>query len=228
MKRLRLPFVIFLFSAFFLLVQSGQAEKAFVTDTLSVTLRTGPSTEHRIMLSIPSGQLVEILESQEEWCRVRLIGHSQGDIEGWMLRRYLITREPWENRVNDLKKENAQLKMRLTDLEQQFAKTTRRNEKLLKELIEKTAVLDKVEKEYSSLREEAADYLNIKAEYEETQKELEQYRKSVQGLVEENRSLRDSQRNVFFSLGALIVFVSVVFGIVIGRHQKKRKTLLYS
>ena len=58
--------------------QWSWAEKAYVTDSLKVTFRTGPSTENKIVSMLSSGQPVEVLESQEKWTHVRLLGNGHG------------------------------------------------------------------------------------------------------------------------------------------------------
>ena len=47
----------------FALLKPCWAERAYVTDSLEITLRTGPSTEHRVMATLSSGTSLEILGS---------------------------------------------------------------------------------------------------------------------------------------------------------------------
>jgi len=71
---------------------NGLAESMYVTDTLKLTLRSGPSTEHKILSVVESGQLMEILEPGEDWTLVRITNGK----EGYVLTRYLIP-EPTHN-----------------------------------------------------------------------------------------------------------------------------------
>ena len=40
---------------------NGLAETMYVTDVLKLTLRSGPSTEHKILSVVESGQQIELL-----------------------------------------------------------------------------------------------------------------------------------------------------------------------
>ncbi len=66
----------------------GFAETRYVTDLLKLPLRTGPSTEYKILALVESGQQVEVVEPGESWSKVRL-GNGK---EGYVLNRYLVAR----------------------------------------------------------------------------------------------------------------------------------------
>ena len=44
----------------------GFAETMYVTDVIKLTLRSGPSTEYKILAVVESGQQLEIIEPGEE------------------------------------------------------------------------------------------------------------------------------------------------------------------
>ena len=58
----------------YLVVFSGTvfAETMYVKDVLRLPLRTGQSTEYKIIAVIESGMQVEVLQVQEDWTQVRL------------------------------------------------------------------------------------------------------------------------------------------------------------
>ena len=76
------------------MLQPGWAVRAHVMDSFKVTLRTGPTTEKKIIAMPSSGQPVEILGSRGDWGHVRLLGHGVDNREGWMLSRFLVDRVP--------------------------------------------------------------------------------------------------------------------------------------
>jgi SH3 domain protein len=75
-----------------------EAKTMYVTDVLKVTLRTGPSTENKIIKIIESGQRLEVLKPGEQWSLVRLFDGK----EGWILNRYLISSETSNIRLERL------------------------------------------------------------------------------------------------------------------------------
>lgn len=106
----RIPFILAVILGLCFIGQSSWATNAYITDSLKVTLRTGPSTENKIIAVLSSGQPVEVLNSEDDWSYVRLLEGGTTEKKGWMLSRYLITRFPWELQAKLLKKENARLK----------------------------------------------------------------------------------------------------------------------
>jgi len=108
-----------------LIAQSAWAAKTHVTDSFEVTLRTGPSTENKVIAMLSSGQPVEVLDSQGDWSHVRLLGSGVSNKEGWMLSRFLVNRLPWEAQARSLKEENIQLKEKLTRIEKKLTDAVR-------------------------------------------------------------------------------------------------------
>lgn len=218
MKRYRLIIPIALGLCF--MFQASWAAKVYVTDTFRITLRGGPSIENRILKSIPSGTPVEVLESGEDWSRVRLLEPDDNDLIGWVLSRYLITREPWELQTKSLLSENAQLKERVDLLEKETNELSLRDKKLDGELKKTTSALQRLQYEHTTLKKESSDYLKIKAAYENN-------KKRVDALSRENEVLKSAQINKWFATGALVLLCGLMIGVVVGRHQKKRRSSLY-
>ena len=207
--------------------QSSWASKAYVTDSFEITLRTGPSIENKIITLVRSDQAVEVLEVKDTWSRVRLLGRGEDTMEGWLLSRYLETRLPWKTQAISLKEENNRLNEKLRYVEEKWREEERLEQELKKELEENTEALRKLRKEHESLKKGAANYLNTKAEYDSTVSLLEAAQKEVQRLTKENDILRSSQRNKWFAMGALVVLFGLLIGVVVGRQEKRRKSLYY-
>ena len=225
MKTLRLIVIIAL--GLCLTGQVSQAEKAYVTDSFEITLRSGPSVQNKIISLIRSNQPLEILESQENWSHVRLLEREQGDAEGWVLGRYLVTRLPWKIQAESLKQENSQLKEKVGHIEKEWGEVARKEQDLSKELKKYKQSLHKLSNEYKALKQGSAEYLKVKQAYDDTNAKLEASQKAVQKLTRENEHLRSSERNKWFGMGALVLLSGLMIGSVIGRQEKKRKSLLY-
>jgi SH3 domain protein len=67
-------------------------------------------------------------------------------MEGWVLSRYLITRQPWEIQARSLKRENAQLKTKLARIEREWEET---------------------------LKQKVGDYLKLRTGYETAQETVQ-------------------------------------------------------
>lgn len=220
------PSVLLMLLAGWLLLQPavGRAEEAYVTDSLEITFRSGPSLGHKVLRTLPSGEPVEVLETQDGWSRVRVAGPEP---EGWVLSRYLVTRLPWKTQAMALAQENERLKARLRQLEEQSNALSAREKDLSTELKEKRGSLESLESQYESLKRESADYLKLKKEYEANRAQLEASLRRVQVLSKENEKLKSSQSTRWFFAGALVLLFGLMIGLVMGRQQRKRKPLYY-
>lgn len=204
------------------------ANRAYVTDSFEVPLRTGPSASNKI-LSLPvSGQALEVMDTEGDWSHVRLLKPGGDDVEGWVPSRYLVTRIPWEVQARTLRGENDELKERLSRIESEAGQTRQLGEDLVGKLREKTAALEKLQSEYDALKQGAAEYLRLKTSFESTRSSLDNMEQEVQRLSLENEKLTSSQRNRWFATGGLVLLCGMMIGLVVGRQQKKRRASLYT
>lgn len=225
MKKLRFVLIITLGLCF--MGQLSWAERAYISDSFKITLRTGPSSENKVIAMPTSGEAVEILDSQDNWTHIRLLDRGEGSLEGWVLSRYLIERLPWELQAGNLKAENSRIKDKLARMQGEQGEATRREQDITEELKKKSEALKKVQTEYESLEQGAREYLNLKEEYDTTKSKLESIQKTAQTLTAENERLRSSQRNRWFATGAAVLLIGMIIGLVLGRREKKRKSLYY-
>jgi len=129
------------------MVPPSWAYRVYVTDTLRVTFRTGPSMENKIIATLNSGEPMEALDSQGDWTRVRLIGPDRDQKTGWIMTQYVVTRLPWEVQAKTLREENRQLKEKIDKIRKQLSAAVKREQGLTTELNENTAALGKLKNE---------------------------------------------------------------------------------
>jgi SH3 domain protein len=223
----RFSFLTMVMLVFFVPEQPGWAQNSYVTDSLRITLRTGPSVDNKIITMLSSGQAVEVLETSGEWSRVQIKEGDEITQEGWVLSRFLMTRLPWEVRANALIEENNRLKEKLSTTEKELNETTRLSRELGMKLKDTSAALAKVEKDFASLKKGAADYLALRTKHETIRSELETTRKNLRQLTRENEELRSSERIKWFITGASVVVFGLIFGLILGKKQRRRRSSIY-
>jgi SH3 domain protein len=225
MKKFR--FMLFLTLGLCLMGQMSWADRAYVTDSFKITLRTGPSSENKVIAMPNSGEAVEVMDSRENWAHVRLLDRGQGTVEGWVLSRYLINRLPWELQVANLKAENERIKDQLSSIQSAEGEATERGQKLEGELKKTSEALKDLQGKYESLKKGASEYLNLKEEYDVIRTKLETIQITAKTLTTENERLKSSQRNKWFATGAAVLLIGLFIGLVLGKREKKRKSLYY-
>ncbi|VBB44024.1 putative SH3 type 3 domain protein [uncultured Desulfatiglans sp.] len=205
---------------------SAWAERAYVTDSFQVTVRTGPSTGHKIIAFLDSGASVEVLGEDQGWNRVRLRDEEGKSVEGWVLARYLMTREPWEAKARSFEEKYERLKALSSKTKGEWESVYEENQHLTSQLAEKTSALQTLEQEHERLKKDSADVLAVKEAHRQCSETLAGLEKTVGELRKENDALRSNERNKWFATGALVLFVGLIIGLALGRSQKKRKSLL--
>ena len=200
---------------------NGFAETMYVTDVLKLTLRSGPSTEHKILSVVESGQLMEILEPGEDWTLVRIANGK----EGYVLTRYLIP-EPTHN----VRLEQLQAKHKA--LMQQSATLLEENTRFRKESKQRTLSLDGSEKalkklraDYDELKAGSAEYLELKKKYMTVRGQLAKQTKRADALDEELRGIEINQYIKWFLAGSGVLLVGFIVGFS-ARRQRRRPSLL--
>jgi SH3 domain protein len=199
----------------------------YVTDSFEITLRTGPSTDNKIIYTPQSGQALELLEVQGDWSHVRLLRKGNEPIEGWVLSRYLVSRLPWELKAKSLTEENSTLKDRLGALQKAFDAVSQEEKKLSENFQEKNKAFQALQTDYESLKSGAAEYLRLKSEQKATRSKLETLQQTINELCAENRRLDSSQRNLWFATGALVLLCGLLIGVAVGRQYRKKRSSYY-
>jgi SH3 domain protein len=162
---------------------------------------------------------VEVLETSEEgWSLVQSLAPGDEEVKGWVLSRYLVTRLPWKDQVKEMEDQVAHIKERADRLDKELSETLEREKGLMKDLEKTTKELKVLNREYDTLRKGSADYVTVKKDYEQTRKTLDK-------LTKENESLKKSERRKWFGLGAAVLLIGLILGLVMGRRQKKRGSL---
>ena len=200
---------------------NGLAESMYVTDLLKLTLRSGPSTEHKILSVVESGYQVEMLEAGEDWSLVRIADGK----EGYVLTRYLVP-EPTHNvRLEKLQtKHKALVQQAATLLEEntrfrneckKLKATSDRNEKALK----------KLHTDYDKLKAGSAEYIELKEKYKTVNGQLAEQTKRAAALDEDLRAIEINQYIKWFLAGSGVLLVGFIVGYS-ARRQRRRPSLL--
>jgi SH3 domain protein len=207
--------------------QWSWAEQAYVTDNLKITLRTGPSTSNKIIGMLSSGNLVDLLGSEGDWSQIRTQGAGNNAKEGWVLSRYLTTRQPAMIQIDAFRKENTRLKEQMVVLQEKVQDTDRLNNELTEKLNGTTKALDRLDLDYNELKQGSAEYLKLKEAFAIVESKLKKARQEFGLLDESYKKIKYSERNIWFATGAAILFIGVICGIALGRREKRHKPRYY-
>ncbi|MFA5685710.1 MAG: TIGR04211 family SH3 domain-containing protein, partial [Lysobacteraceae bacterium] len=98
-----------LLAVLLILAATAQAETRYASDELEIALRSGTSTQHRILRMIPSGTALQVLQHDEAsgYTKVR----APSGTEGWVLTRLLMTTPSARDRLAVAEKKLAELEL---------------------------------------------------------------------------------------------------------------------
>ena len=218
-KHLKRIVLIGFFLTFFSAI--GFAESMYVTDVIKLTLRSGPSTEYKILAVVESGQQVEVLEHGEEWSLVRLANEK----EGYMLTRYL-TAEPTDNvLLEQLQAKHKAVTEQAATLLEENTQLKEENKNLKAALDTSEKSLSKIDRDYKELKAGSAEFITLKAQYKKASEQLAEQTKKAQKLDEELSKVELNQYIKWFLAGSGVLLVGFIVGFS-AKKQRRRASLL--
>ncbi len=220
---MKLPRFWIFFVVGFLFVFSGivYAETMYVKDVLRLPLRTGHSTEYKIIAVIESGLRVEVLQVREDWTQVRL----PSEKEGWVQSRYLSAQPTSKIRLEQLEIRHKNLTAQASTLLEENTKLKREKRKLNAELADNQTALNKISKDFETLKTDSAEFLDLQTKYKATAAELAEKSKKLAVLEEEVSRLELYNYIKWFLAGSGVLLVGFIVGFS-AKRQRRRPSLL--
>ena len=211
-----------IFILLFGMITTAVAETRYVSDRLEIQMRTGKGTKFRILRMLPSGTPLEVLETDQEngYTRVR----APGGVEGWVLSRRLMKGQAARDKLADAEKrlaslelENRKLSSALESLKKEKGGSDQERQQLGKEN-------RKLSQELENIRRTASSSLAIDAENKDLKSRIVAYERQVQSLQQENSGLKDRTARDWFMVGAGVVILGMIIGLIIPRIRWRKKS----
>ena len=194
----------------------------YVSDNLEVTLRSGKTLKHSILRMLPSGAQVTVLENDdaEGYSKVR----TQDGAEGWVLTRFLSSTPSARDRLADAQQKLAALQIENHQLREQVERFSQQKNEL--ETQRQGLVEDnrRVNQRLTSIRETAASALAIENENRGLKQRLLSTERDLEAVRQENAKLRDRTARDWFLVGAGVLALGTVIGLVIPRLRLRRRS----
>ncbi|MCD4777768.1 MAG: TIGR04211 family SH3 domain-containing protein, partial [Desulfobacterales bacterium] len=157
----------------------------------------------------------------KDWSLVRITNGK----EGWVLSRFLKSKEPDGLVLDRLKKKHNVLKNQAVSTIEENKVYKKENKKLNSELKTNKEISKKIKSSYETLKKESAEFLELKSNYAKTSSNLIEQTKKAEKLEEELTSLLLHQNIKWFLSGAGVLLLGFVIGFSTKR-QRRRSSLL--
>lgn len=221
-KVLRFTLVTILQSLLF--TQSVIADNhRYVTDRLLLNLRSGPSTSHRILKSLPSGTVVRLVEGTEK-TNGHVLVELGANTQGWLLEQYLQKKPTARQSLSAIEQNNESLKQQLGDLSSRLQHLTETLDKAKQaensislELNTKTQELEKIK----SLSANTIEINQRNTQLTETNQTLQL---ELDKLKAENDRLNGSEQRTQWITGASLILLGLFASWIISNFSGRRKS----
>jgi SH3 domain protein len=210
-----------LVSAFLFSAGEVWSETRYVSDQLSIPMRTGASNKHRIIDFPKSGTPLDVKETSEDGNYAR-VSAPDGE-EGWVEKQYLMSQPSARNRIIVVDKKLEKSRTQVKELRQQIAELESRNKELSAELKQSQREINSLESSMDKLKRVSANPLALASENKTLEAQLSKLTASNTLLIKENEQLADASTKEWFMLGAAVSLGSLLFGLIITRINWRRK-----
>lgn len=203
-------------------VGAAQAETVYVTDNLSLSLRSEPSSHGQIIKSLPSGTPLAVIgeKTKAGFTHVRMENGTEGYIQTSHITKEPPSREIIESANKNLKAlqaENIALKAELKVAKDSITPGTSLEKSLAMER-------DSLSLELNEIKKAASGVIQLKNERDELQERVVNAERELQQLKLENQALKDTTNQDWFLYGGILSFFSVILGFILPKLGWRRKS----
>ncbi len=211
-----------LVSLLFILAGNAAAETRYVSDMLEITMRSGKGTSYGITRMLRSGTAVQVLEVDKTagYSKVRT---SSGK-EGWVLTRFLMKGKAARERLAAAEKSLAELELENRKLTTAMSELTDEKKVLESNLGDLEGESRSVSQELAEIKRTASSALAIDSENKDLKSRLVSLERELQTVQQENQSLKDRTARDWFMVGAAVVLLGIIIGLIIPKIRFRKKS----
>ena len=212
-------FLVFLL---FFLAGNAVAETRYVSDVLEITMRSGKGTSFGITRMLRSGTAVQVLEVDKKsgYTQVR----TKSGKEGWVLSRFLMNGRAARERLAATEKSLAELELENRKLTTSMSTLSEEKKMLASNLGKLEGESRSVGQELTEIKRTASSALAIDSENKDLKGRLVSLERQLQTVQQENQSLKDRTARDWFMVGAAVVLLGIVIGLIIPKIRFRKKS----
>ena len=220
MKKIIFLFSLLICSTFFSTATFAE-EVRYVTDSFSITMRTGQGTQHKIVKSPKSGVKMTLIEEDKKtgYSHVRL----QSGLEGWVLSRYLVNKPIAKSQLASANSKVKALQSKVNKLNEKLNATSKSKSGFEKDTNRLSKDNAKLEKELAHIKKIASNQIAINQENKKLQEQVLTLKRNMQTVQQENIKLQDRSTSNWFLIGAGVCVTGIILGLILPNLRFRRK-----
>lgn len=201
---------------------SQKSQTIYVSDQLTVAMRSGQSNEYRIIRYLVSGTpLTQVAQNDDgSYTKVR----TNGGTEGWVQSRELSPTPSAKANYRAAQNTIATLKSDNSALEQQLSKISNQQASAQNKLTALTNTHNQLSKELENIKKVSANAIQLDKDNQRLLEQNQMLKNQVEVLTTDNRRLNDNQENDAFLNGAFAVLIGVMITLIVPRAWPRKST----
>ena len=211
-----------LVSLFLAFIGNAVAETRYISDRLEVTMRSGKGTDYGITRMLRSGTPVKVLDVDKSsgYSQVR----TNSGKEGWVLSRFLMKGRAARDQLTAAEKKLAELELDNNKMITNITALTQEKNALEKSLSDLDGQTRNVSQELAEIKRTASSALALDSENKNLKGRAVSLERQMQTLHQENESLKDRTARDWFMVGAAVVLLGIITGLIIPRIRFRKKS----
>jgi SH3 domain protein len=200
----------------------SNAETNYIRDELYVPLRSGPTTQHRIVhRGLKSGLALERLNESDDgdWIQIK----TPGGLEGWVQAQYISRSPTAAILLAQTRKELKEISVKYTSAKETLNKEIALRKKTQSSLLKTEKGKQQATMDLHRIRSISSGAIELDQKYQRLLEEHELLQTENDTLNAENSSLKDDRRFSFMFYGAALVVFGMFLSVIIPRLQFKKR-----
>lgn len=192
----------------------------YVSDELDIMMRNGQGVKYAIKKVLSSGTRLEVLETDPTgYSKVKT---SKG-VQGWVLTRLLSNQPSARDRLAASEKNVANLELEVAKYKEEIQALSTQNSSASGENLTLKETSQRLSQELDDLRRTASNAVALSNENRQLKEKLQQIDNQMQSLIIENSALTDSDAKRWFLIGAAVLFLGLILGLILPRLRIQKK-----
>lgn len=194
----------------------------YVSDELTIPMRSGVTNAHKILRFLNSGEAIEIVELTEDKKHALVATVDDSAKTGWVETNLLMLNRSAREQLVRAKKKMQAIKEQQAALKKQLVASQTQNTELENTQTQLQNKIKNLQNMLSRLRKNASDPIRIADENEQLKQQLADAEAKTAELTEENIILGDENIKSWFLIGGAVSMGSLIFGIILTRIRWKK------
>ncbi len=199
---------------------SVTAASKYVSDELEITLRTGPSNEHKITRMLPSGTELRVMDTDNGYSFVHAPKYNK---EGWVLTRFLSGTPIARDRLAKAEETIKTLKSNSSTAQTDLLALQEEHQVLQKKSTQLEQQNQQLSGELARIKKTAANALHLDSENQRLSNTLATLESSHNALQQQAKELKDQREKDWFIAGAGVLFAGMILGLIIPKLRPRKK-----